>query len=167
MVEESGLYPQKAQNAYTGLMNIIEKEISESNLRHLMVGIKFELMQGKMRVAYECCAVNPYDKEDFEAVLTRYNSEFTDRAFIVVSNVDESKVVMGMFFHIEDVAYVGEAVIIENQGRAEIHFGKMRVALDNEIAIPVDLGDLDDTVDGFEAGDKSVMGWAEPKRTLH
>lgn len=167
MVEESGLHPQKAENAYIGLMHIVEKEISDSNLRHLVVGIKFELMQGKMRVAYECCAVNPYKKDDFDAVMTKYNTEYSDRAFIVVSNVDESKVVMGMFFHIEEISYVGEAVIINNQGRAEIHFGKMRVASDNEIAIPVDLADLDDTVDSFEANEKSVMGWAEPKRTLH
>lgn len=167
MVEESGLHPQKAQNAYIGLMNIVEKEISNSNLRHLVVGIKFELMQGKMRVAYECCAVNPYKKNDFDAVMTKYNTEYSDRAFIVVSNVDESKVEMGMFFHIEEVSYVGEAVIINNQGRAEIHFGKMRVASVNEVAIPVDLGELNDTVDKFEDADKSEMAWTEPKRTLH
>lgn len=165
IAEENSEHPQMAQYAYKGLMSIIEKEISESMVRHLMVGITFERKKDVLRVGFVCCAVNPYEKEEFDDVMTKVNTEYSDRAFIVVSSIDESKVVMDLYFHIDSMGYAGQAVIINNKGRAEIHFSKMRHAAIGESAIPVNLSDIEGE-DGAGESD-SLFEIGMDQRTLH
>lgn len=100
-----------AQCAYDSLKMLVQQEVENANIRHLIVGLTFVKEKSNLKVLLAGKEYKPLDRIEAFETLTSFNEKYNENALIVYTEISDTNAKVGIQFRAAGKNYVASATI--------------------------------------------------------